>query len=261
MTPRQRNLLEAFRDAGDSGGSGEPSSAGPFAAPPSPPPSSGAESASPQGMLPSSADQGRVRRPLPGWIPLAFAAALIFVIGIVVGKNTGGAGNEVEAAGPDSEEVAEEHAREQGPGIVTPAEILSSSGGSPSTGGAPAHEARTGSGTSGDSGRGPAAGPRPADRIAALKDERNVYTVLVVTYGASQIDHARAPEDFLGDLGLPVFPPVTRGQYLEILVGAAPTTGELQAILNRVREATDWNGVRGAFKDAFVVKIDDRIQR
>jgi hypothetical protein len=182
------------------------------------------------------------------------------VLGIVVGRRTGVIGDPVSAAEPEGGDEAGS----------TPGS--NAEGGSNAAGIVPAADHAASRGETGDrnevepsrsraGGSGAEGSRTPPTSTTALQDPANVYTVLVVTYGDTQIDLARATQQLLGDMGLPVFPPVRNGNHLEILVGASPTTAGLQEIQRRVREATDWNGVRGAFRDAYAVRIEDHVRR
>jgi len=172
---------------------------------------------------------------------VALIVGVAFVLGYALGRATGG-GEEAEAAERPTTEETTTTTDPAGirpstdPGTTTPATPPSTDPG----------EDRT--------------DQTPPDPTAPLRDPANRYTIQVVTYGSDQGDYARATQNLLADLGLPVFPPVMRGSHLEILVGAAPTSGELTELRDQVRELTA-NGRRRAFGDALIVRIDDHVNR
>ena len=234
MALRQRNLLEAFRNAGQAGSSDESSSSGPFATPPP-----GRENAGGTPRPPRGRGRSAV---LPPWLPVALLVGVAFVLGYALGRGTKG-GEEAEAAGrktPSESTTSTDPAgirpSTDGPGTTIPAAPPSTDPGED---------------------RPDTTAPKPTD---PLRDPANRYTIQVVTYGGDQGDYARATQKLLADLELPVFPPVVRGSHLEILVGAAPTSGELTDLRDRIRELTA-NGRRRAFGDALIVRIDDHVDR
>ncbi|MEW6072893.1 MAG: hypothetical protein AB1726_09935 [Planctomycetota bacterium] len=229
MAPdKKRNLLEAFRTAGDGG-------AGPFAGPP---PGARPAAERPPGLLRPRAGG----RPIPAWVPLGATALIAFVLGIAVGRSTGRESGEALAAGP-------------GEGGKAPAGALAGPSGAAAEPPAPAAPP-------GETAREtPRQSPAADDPYAPLRDPRNLYTVLAATYGGGREDHARATQRLLADQGLPAFRPVKAQSYLEILVGAGPTRESLADVLRRVKEATDEQGTKGAFHDATIVKIDDHLRR
>jgi len=238
VTPKQKNLLEAFRDAGGSGSEERTSSAGPFAGPPA---GSKKKSSPPS---PSPARTPGEKTPLPSWVPLVLVGALCFVLGLMVGRQSGTGEEEVQAGGSGggATEVAnpstarhDESARYQ-----------------PST---PPTNPRTNPSSTGTQ---PTTAPDPT--IAALQDPANQHTIVAVTYGGSQDDSARATMRYFRDLGLPASPPVKSGSYLLVLVGASPTKAGLADLLRRVQGAEDQHGAK-PFKDAYLTEIDKLVQR
>lgn len=112
----------------------------------------------------------------------------------------------------------------------------------------------------------PAAAPKPAANQsprAALTDKANQYTVLACTYKLSEDQRALAvaARAHLLGLGFPaeVFEHTPKKQ-LYLLVGAAPSSRDLDDVLGRVRAATSARGVR-EFTTATTVSIDKYVLR
>ncbi len=140
----------------------------------------------------------------------------------------------------------------------------------PAPGGAEAAASPLSAGAAGTSGA--RAEPRPApgaaaaaerpDPDAALKDPRNRFTIMVVTYAdtADQRDMARATHAHLRRSGFPVFRPYLRNGKVLLLVGAAPRKDDLNELRNRLRDLASPRG-RREFQDAYVVAIEEYVQR
>lgn len=105
------------------------------------------------------------------------------------------------------------------------------------------------------------AAERP-DPDAALKDPRNRFTVMAVTYQDTeeQREMARATFSHLRRSGFPVFRPYLRKGRVLLMVGAAPRQSDLEDLQTRLRAL---RSPRGAleFEDAYLVAIEDYVQR
>ena len=223
MNPRQRNLLEAFKDAGEALPAGSPSSGGPFAGPrkveedPGPPPA----------PIPDvdtdvpKATWGEVFEELPPWLPSVVALVVVFLLGIAIGRAT--KGGAVEAGGGDDPGPRVE--LESGDRVrIRPEDV-------------------------------------PAD-ASALYDPANVFTVILATYSHSDLGKALAWEnyDWLKELGYPVFQPVYSGQNTEnvvLLAGAQPEKAGLDELLSQIRRQP---GKKGGdelpFESAYTIRIE-----
>lgn len=129
-----------------------------------------------------------------------------------------------------------------------------------------AAEPEAGSGRNQENAPVPAAAPKPAANQsprAALTDTANQYTVLACTYKLSEEQRALAvaARAHLLGLGFPaeVFEHTPKKQ-LYLLVGAAPSSRDLDDVLGRVRAATSARGVR-EFTTATTVSIDKYVLR
>jgi hypothetical protein len=229
VASNKKNLLEAFRDAG-----------GERDRPPEPAPLASRPTSAPRAAAPSaphaSAALDRARGllgELPGWTPWAAGIAVAFVLGVWLG---GSGSDSSAAAGSGTEPAGERPAREQD---------------------ASAHTA------SAPGAALPAVDPKAEAslRVSPLYDLANRYTLVVATYGKSKQDFAWATHDQLADEGLPVFPPVAVRDDLLVLVGAAPSAGELSALQTRVRGLKGWDGSRESYADAYPILIDRLIDR
>lgn len=101
----------------------------------------------------------------------------------------------------------------------------------------------------------------PAEK--ALADTRNKYTVKLVEYQRFRDeDHQWRTMNYLEDLGLPAAA-LFRDKRLFIVLGAAPTQVELDALLKRAKTLTGPppNNTPNEFSDAYVEKIDNLLVR
>lgn len=98
---------------------------------------------------------------------------------------------------------------------------------------------------------------------AQLQDKRNVYTLLAITYGNSTAnrDLAQSTAAYLRTKDLPASDPVLRGKTLCVLVGAAPTKAQLQAMQTKLRDTLGPSGANRDFQTAYPVEIDSYIAR
>lgn len=222
MSAHQKNLLEAFRNAGNA-----PKPAG---APPPPPPKSPVEKPPRPPRPPAPAAEGGWRA--PAWLPWVAGLGIAFVIGILLGR---GSRDVSKAAGSEEHADSAERTAEKDP---TP--IEGALGDAPPTRGE----------------------ETPPSRYAsALLDPANQYTVIAATYGRTRSDFAWATHDQMKDLGLPAFTPWQREKDILVLVGAAATKEELRDLEARLRRLDGWDGAKSAYADAYIDRIDKLIVR
>ena len=98
---------------------------------------------------------------------------------------------------------------------------------------------------------------------STLYNAKNQYTVLAITYSdvPSLQGRAKAISEYLRSQGLPAFDPVPRAGNIEILVGAAETQGALVKLTAKLRGTRGPSGRAYDFQSAFVVNIDDHLDR
>ncbi len=107
-------------------------------------------------------------------------------------------------------------------------------------------------------------GLEPGEPVnGALRDPANAFTVLAVTYGASEgeLDLAYATYYHFAELGLPVAYPVKFAGYLYVLLGAAPSRADLLALRDGIRGLEDPDGREGEYAEAYIVGIDNVFPR
>jgi hypothetical protein len=99
--------------------------------------------------------------------------------------------------------------------------------------------------------------------LSALYNPENLYTVLAITYRdfPSMQGQARDIAEFLRQHDLPAFEPISRAGDIEILVGAAATQGALQELTAKLRGTRGPTGRSFDFQSAYVVNIDDHLDR
>lgn len=239
MSAQRKNLLEAFKNAGDVPDLSK--AAPPPASPPSRPPS--AAGAAPTRERKPLRERASLDLPsLPGEVPtglfLAAAAGLIFALGVFVG---------VRFSQPDVAEAGSEPdgpaalvgGISTGPGIVPPRDL----------------------GTRGPRAELPTleeARQTPIEE-SPLFDKENRYTVVVATYTTQNPDPAWGTYMHLRSEGLDVFPPVVKNEHLMILVGAAPRSRDLAATEERIRQLRREG--ENPYHDAYRAPIDRYIER
>lgn len=232
MAHFHKNLLEAFQDADDERVGGDPVSGGPFAGAPPDEPHARAARVPTSLLPPLSLRDTRVL--------FAFGAVALFafVAGLAVGRGVGGGASAAE--------------RSDGPALELPG-----ANGATGAKGAPETPGSAGSWSGGSE---LAAGEPVND---ALRDPRNAFTVLAVTYGDSEAerDLAYATYYHFAELGLPVAYPVTLSSYIYVLVGAAPSRADLGSLRDAVRAARDPDGRAEEYAEAYVVGIDSVFPR
>ena len=228
MVAQRKNLLEAFKNAGD-----VPDLSGAAKPPPPPPPREPRERRPIKlPSLPSFAEE------IPRGLLLAAGAGIIFALGVALGRASN---KPTEAAEPDSDGEAYSEAMDlpSGPGIV------------------PARDFRD-LGT-----RDPAAsdegGESESLEDSPLFDAANRYTVVVATYTTQNPDPAWATYLHLRSEGFAVFPPVAKNEHLMILVGAAPRSRDLEDTEERIRRLR--RGRSTPYDDAYRAPIDRYIER
>ena len=281
MAAQRKNLLEAFRSAGDVPASGKQASKRPDPPAererPSPErerPSTERERPSTERARPSlleklkerraraaaatsagAAREGRrssalepgARAELPPVVRYAAVAGVSLAIGIALGRASM---PDVAQAGESPmsplDELHAEGPELQGAGLV-PGGRARNLGTQGTRDTLDAHLPRTGT------------TEKPRIEDSPLFDSANHYTIVVQTYNQSSSDHAWATFEHLRAEGFSVFPPVVKDEYLLILVGAAPRSNDLAPIEERIRELL--RDGEPAYHDAYRVKIDDYIDR
>lgn len=220
---RKKNLLEAFRRSDAASASASET----HSAPPAAPPAGGQSSLFESRPVSRS---GAASRPV--WAVAVVAGVLVFALGYVTGLASRTEPSAVEAAPPLAH--------------IPPANQPRTFQERPTPG-----EARSAAPTPAST------GPRLED--SALFDAQNQHTVVVAAYSSGNQDLAWATYEHLREQRLPVFPPVASGNLVVVLVGAAPTGGELDTTLAAVR-ALVRNGKK-EYDDAYLARIDKLIPR
>ena len=271
MAPQRKNLLEAFRQANQADQAASPATpvtpaapgppASPAAAEPAPAPDSPAERVAPPATPPVAAAHADAPAEVPPpqvaarpafsasdvherqkerelveamttRVPPAIAwgalIVLAFAVGVFVGRRT----DRVVAATPVAEPAGGDDGAES---VARPAGLV------PGTSSA-------------------ATSDPPASSASALTDPRNEYTIVVATYGGTQEDLAFGTYDHLEAEGLPVHPPYRVGDKIVLLVGASPSSADLEELERRVRGLSR-EGRAGVYADAYRIQIDRYIQR
>ena len=169
---------------------------------------------------------------LPRWLPWVVAVGLAFLFGVLIGRGT--SDEPVEAADGVStqEEVASAPAGITSPKSTPPADL-------------PPRSAKTGS--------------QARIQDSALFEAANLYTVVVATYDQQHDDLAWATVEHLRAQALDPFPPIAWRDKILVLVGAAPSSGELKSTESRVRALTRDGGK--PYHDAYRAQIDSLIER
>ena len=106
----------------------------------------------------------------------------------------------------------------------------------------------------------PYAAPARSSSEDLLYDPANQYTIVVVTYGATQTELAWSAYDHLQSEGMPVFKPYRVGDNLVLFVGAAPESDDLETLEREVRGLSR-DGYSRVYDDAFRIKIDNYVDR
>ena len=111
--------------------------------------------------------------------------------------------------------------------------------------------------------RPPVAAKNTVSGLSDLYNPENHYTVLAITYSdvPSLQGRARDIAEFLRQHDLPAYEPIARAGNIEILVGAAETQGALQELTAKLRGTRGPTGRSFDFQSAFVVNIDDHLDR
>ncbi len=235
MLPRRKNLLEAFKksDAAGAASASGPSSGLPLSQTPAPPPRA-APGPLFEGTGARSAGVGRQPAPALIGIGLVFA----FVAGFLVGRGTEG-----EAQAEESEQstagLVTDPAPRRGPPATQPRAFQERPNGAEAAESAPAQSQRL--------------------EDSELFDVANTWTVVVAAYSNTNQDLAWATFEHLRDLGLPVFPPVASKNLILVVVGAAPTSGELAKTESTVQALT--RDGKKPYETAYRGRIDALIPR
>jgi hypothetical protein len=157
-----------------------------------------------------------------GIVVLIAAAGLAFVLGVLVGRSTAPAG-EVQAAGETSLFAPDADPGGASPWIDADDEV-------------PAEA--------------------PAEGVSPLVDPRNKYTIVAISFSASNDDLAFENYDHLIAKGLPAFPPFpTRNGVIVVVVGAAPKESALADSLSRLQRLSGPNGKGRPYEDAYTHPI------
>jgi hypothetical protein len=257
MAKRVKHLLEAFQQTGALPPAGGGAAAQKPGSTPSsaPPPSSTAASSSAYGAprptarpssslgSPQSSPLGSTALSKPIVSPNALTHGIVLCLGLVIGVLIG------HFSGRGESSAAEKAT----PPIVEPRIAGSELAG---TSGAPPHAAAT----------PPVPTQAPAATSALdsqLRDKGNVYTLLAITYGNSTANRelAQSTAAYLRTQNLPASDPVLRGKTLCVLVGAAPTKAQLQALQTKLRDTLGPSGANRDFQTAYPVEIDTYIAR
>lgn len=111
--------------------------------------------------------------------------------------------------------------------------------------------------------RSESSGVPAQSEVGALYDPSLRWTVVVVTYGntTTQQEYAWNTYDHLVASGFEAYPPLSRGDKIVVLAGAAPESEQLTGLQVRIRALDGWDGKSGAFKTAYVEQIDNLIDR
>lgn len=231
MSSRQRNLLEAFKHAGEALPAGSPSAGGPFAGPrkvpeddsPPPPPIPDVDTEVPKATWAEVLDE------LPAWLPWAVAISVSFFLGLMIGRSSASspveAGNENARGESDSNT---ELVAGDGPVRILPEDI-------------------------------------EFEDSRALYDPKNVYTVVLITYESGEAGEgaAWATFDWLTDLGYPVFRPnysvKSDGSLIVLLAGAKSRRADLDELLVRIKRQKSKNGKNLPFASAYIDEIEDHL--
>jgi len=248
MAGNKKNLLEAFRNAGEVPlPNDEPDEAlQPLSAEEE---SLLAEETRLQADLSSGG-----RRPwrnelpeMPVWLPWVAGGGLVLVVAIALGKGfTGGEDVNASEAG---DAASERQAESPPPAGIVPADpdrapVRPASESTPAT--TPATT--------------PASGAEP---VSALMDPANVWTVVVITYSQSASgaeDLAWATHDHLRDEGIPVHTPVEIGSQIVVLAGAAPRSSDLADLRARI-EGLSRRGKANVYQGVYSERIDKFVKR
>lgn len=247
MAKRRANMLEAFQASAErEAGEPRPGGGAPASQPVPPPIPEAPPAARPaRGHVP---DPGEVGLTLPiGAVPFLLLElvllVLVFLMGYVTGSNRAGVG----APGP-GEGSGTVEAGTSGPYRLDRPERHSSPG--------PVLPAREDPAAPED--REAVRGREATAADAAFLDRANKYTVTVFSADDNEFGEERAwaAYDHLASLGFePVTPRRWKGLII-LFVGAAPTTSELEAVRQRVREVVAADGRGRAFPDAYLDNID-----
>lgn len=239
MSSRQRNLLEAFKDAGEALPAGSPSAGGPFAGPRRAPEESAAERPDSDRTRSDvdvpKASWSEVLEELPTWLPWALVGTAAFLLGLLVGRAT--ASGPVVQAAPSG-------------GDILPA-------------GSDEVSAGRGARPAGADGRVRIL-PEEVDdpELRPLYDLDNEYAVVLITYGYSETGEGAAwtTHQFLLELGYPVFPPflsLTNPNLIVLLAGASPTRADLKPLQAKIQRQKGPNGRDFPFATAYIDEIGD----
>ncbi len=243
---RQKNLLEAFRNASQVETPESASSGGPFAGRRRP--------AAPVKPRRPRRELGEILEELalPPWLPWAAGIAVALVVGIVIGRGAGG--GESQAADEADERTAAVGESSTGAGIVPRA----SSDGAQRPDEPDSRQAPPSAASAGDaSGSAPAGVPASE---APIFDPSNRYTVVVASYSLAKEDLAWGTYDHLQSHGIPVFNPMAVAGDIVVLAGAAPEYDDLKNLEERVRKLARGKQ-SNVYGDAYRRKIDSLIRR
>lgn len=96
----------------------------------------------------------------------------------------------------------------------------------------------------------------PAEGVSPLVDPRNKYTIVAISFTASNTDLAFTNFDHLVAKGLQAFPPFkTQNGVVVVVVGAEPKESGLADALSRLQRLSGPNGQGRPYEDAYTYPI------
>lgn len=234
MVGRKKNLLDAFQASALEGRAVkerknvQASAGGPFA------------SASPRAKA-EAGEGGLAARALRDPVVRAALGVALVAIGAAywLGTRSGSAADE-----PASEVLA------AAPGVIVPASAAPGAAPSPDADLARLNQQRAQTGTAHDQ---------------QFLDKKNQFTIRLVQYKNDEagLRQAKATFEFLRREGLPAVAPISIGKGVIVCVDSKPRKADLDAMLTFVQKMAGPDGKtnRPPFADAFVVNIDDVLER
>lgn len=112
----------------------------------------------------------------------------------------------------------------------------------------------------GDTSAASAAPRPPSGAVEAILDTTNRYTIIVATYGAGRSELAMDLVSHLQDEQFDAWP-VQKGNSIFVLAEAAPKPSDLAQLVEELHAIEGPTGKPREFDDAYVVPIDDYLER